>query len=94
MIPTAIRRKEMGWADTDHPLVFLFLGSSGIGEIQLKHSHCDGCVSGVSFSIGKTELAKQIAKYIHKDNEKVLFSSMWVHSCAALTMCPVIQRPL
>ncbi|KAK4887057.1 hypothetical protein RN001_003328 [Aquatica leii] len=41
-----IRRKENGWVDEDHPLVFLFLGSSGIG---------------------KTELAKQIASYIHKD---------------------------
>jgi ATP-dependent Clp protease ATP-binding subunit ClpB len=28
---TAIRRKENGWYDEDHPLVFLFLGSSGIG---------------------------------------------------------------
>lgn len=27
----AIRRREMGWADEEHPLVFLFLGSSGIG---------------------------------------------------------------
>lgn len=41
-----MRRKENGWADDDHPLVFLFLGSSGIG---------------------KTELAKQLAAYIHKD---------------------------
>ncbi len=40
------RRKENGWVDDDHPLVFLFLGSSGIG---------------------KTELAKQIAKYLYKD---------------------------
>ncbi|KAK3754788.1 hypothetical protein QZH41_012786 [Actinostola sp. cb2023] len=45
----AIRRKENGWQDKDHPLVFLFLGSSGVG---------------------KTELAKQIANYIHKDNKK------------------------
>ncbi|CAI8040388.1 Caseinolytic peptidase B protein homolog [Geodia barretti] len=45
----AIRRRELGWADDDHPLVFLFLGSSGIG---------------------KTELAKQIAHYMHKDNSK------------------------
>lgn len=43
---TAVRRKENGWTDDDHPLVFLFLGSSGIG---------------------KTELAKQLAAYIHKD---------------------------
>lgn len=37
----ALRRKENGWLDEDHPLVMLFLGSSGVG---------------------KTELAKQIAK--------------------------------
>lgn len=46
-VSTAIRRKENGWADDEHPLVFLFLGSSGIG---------------------KTELAKRLANYIHKDN--------------------------
>ncbi len=28
----AIRRRENGWGDDDHPMVFLFLGSSGIGE--------------------------------------------------------------
>ncbi|KAL3318384.1 hypothetical protein Ciccas_002953 [Cichlidogyrus casuarinus] len=45
----AIRRMEMGWQNADHPLVFLFLGSSGIG---------------------KTELAKQIAAYLHPDEQK------------------------
>lgn len=44
----AIRRKENGWTDDEHPLVFLFLGSSGIG---------------------KTELAKQVANYLHKDKK-------------------------
>lgn len=44
----AIRRKENGWTDDEHPLVFLFLGSSGIG---------------------KTELAKQVASYLHKDKK-------------------------
>ncbi|XP_019862082.1 PREDICTED: caseinolytic peptidase B protein homolog, partial [Amphimedon queenslandica] len=48
-VASAIRRRELGWNDTDHPLVFLFLGSSGIG---------------------KTELAKQTANYLHKDNPK------------------------
>lgn len=43
---TAVRRKENGWFNDDHPLVMLFLGSSGIG---------------------KTELAKQLAHYIHGD---------------------------
>ncbi|XP_053399271.1 caseinolytic peptidase B protein homolog [Mercenaria mercenaria] len=49
MVASAIRRKENGWYDEDHPLVFLFLGSSGIG---------------------KTELAKQVARYLHKDLKK------------------------
>jgi len=47
-VASAIRRKENGWIDEEHPLVFLFLGSSGIG---------------------KTELAKQVSKYLHKDNK-------------------------
>lgn len=47
-VGAAIRRKQAGWTDDEHPLVFIFLGSSGIG---------------------KTELAKQIAKYLHGDNE-------------------------
>ena len=45
---TAIRRKELGWVDEDHPLVLLFLGSSGIG---------------------KTELAKQVAKILHEGQQ-------------------------
>jgi ATP-dependent Clp protease ATP-binding subunit ClpB len=48
-VASAIRRRENGWHDEDKPLVFLFLGSSGIG---------------------KTELAKQLAAYVHKDNLK------------------------
>ncbi|XP_012234478.1 mitochondrial disaggregase-like isoform X2 [Linepithema humile] len=46
IVASTIRRKENGWIDEEHPLVFLFLGSSGIG---------------------KTELAKQLAAYIHKN---------------------------
>lgn len=47
-VAATVRRKENGWSDDDHPLVFLFLGSSGIG---------------------KTELAKQLAAYIHKNKQ-------------------------
>ncbi|KAJ1657729.1 hypothetical protein IWQ61_002917 [Dispira simplex] len=47
-VASAIRRRENGWHDEDRPLVFLFLGSSGVG---------------------KTELAKQVAKYIHKGDK-------------------------
>jgi len=48
-VAASIRRKQNGWFNDNHPLVFLFLGSSGIG---------------------KTELAKQLAAYLHKDNKK------------------------
>ncbi|XP_078048094.1 mitochondrial disaggregase isoform X1 [Augochlora pura] len=49
VVASTIRRKENGWIDEEHPLVFLFLGSSGIG---------------------KTELAKQLAAYIHKNKQE------------------------
>ncbi|CAL1536861.1 unnamed protein product [Lymnaea stagnalis] len=48
-VAAAVRRKQNGWYDEDHPLVFLFLGSSGIG---------------------KTELAKQVSHYLHKDKKE------------------------
>ncbi|VVC44807.1 ATPase, AAA-type, core,ClpA/B family,Clp ATPase, C-terminal,P-loop containing nucleoside triphosphate [Cinara cedri] len=51
IVSSAIRRKENGWTDEEHPLVFLFLGSSGIG---------------------KTELAKQIAHYMHKNKNNFI----------------------
>ncbi|XP_066018036.1 mitochondrial disaggregase-like [Pocillopora verrucosa] len=50
-VAAAIRRREYGWYYEEHPLVFLFLGSSGIG---------------------KTELVKQVARYLHKDNKECL----------------------
>uniref|UniRef100_A0A665U270 Uncharacterized protein n=1 Tax=Echeneis naucrates TaxID=173247 RepID=A0A665U270_ECHNA len=56
-VASAIRRKENGWYDEEHPLVFLFLGSSGIG---------------------KTELAKQVARYMHKDIKKVSFILLYL----------------
>lgn len=46
-VASAIRRKQNGWHDDEHPLVFLFLGSSGVG---------------------KTELAKTVAKCLMKDD--------------------------
>ena len=34
-VSAAIRRRENGWHDEDHPLVFLFLDSSGVGKTEL-----------------------------------------------------------
>jgi ATP-dependent Clp protease ATP-binding subunit ClpB len=47
-VASAISRKENGWIDEEHPLVFLFLGSSG--------NH-------------KTELAEQLAIYLHEEED-------------------------
>ncbi|CAG2177107.1 unnamed protein product [Oppiella nova] len=55
LVSSAIRRRENGWYDDEHPLVFLFLGSSGIG---------------------KTELAKQVAMYLHPKDQRRGFIRM------------------
>jgi ATP-dependent Clp protease ATP-binding subunit ClpB len=34
-VASAIRRKETGWFNKEHPLVFLFLGSSGNGKTEV-----------------------------------------------------------
>lgn len=47
-VSSCIRRKQNGWYDEQHPLVFFFLGSSGVG---------------------KTELAKQVANYLHQGDK-------------------------
>lgn len=56
-VAASIRRKENGWTDSEHPLVFLFLGSSGIG---------------------KTELAKQVANYLHSDKKNKVGSKGFI----------------
>lgn len=37
-LASAIRRKQNGWHDEEHPLVFLFCGSSGVGKTELAKS--------------------------------------------------------
>ena len=73
----AIRRREIGWGDSDHPLVFLFLGSSGIGEPFLSPSIPASLPPSSPLYAGKTELAKQIAHYMHKENLKVCCNVCW-----------------
>ena len=68
----AVRRKENGWQDEDRPLVFLFLGSSGIGTPTVCFEVFFTNVFTNVFATGKTELAKQLAKYIHQESRKVI----------------------
>jgi ATP-dependent Clp protease ATP-binding subunit ClpB len=34
-VSAALRRRDNGWHDENKPLVFLFLGSSGVGKTML-----------------------------------------------------------
>jgi ATP-dependent Clp protease ATP-binding subunit ClpB len=73
IVCSVIRRKENGWIDEDHPLVFLFLGSSGIGKKNSSEIFCYIFFTKIKISKGKTELAKQIANYLHGDKAKTHF---------------------
>uniref|UniRef100_A0A8C2ZRI4 ClpB family mitochondrial disaggregase n=1 Tax=Cyclopterus lumpus TaxID=8103 RepID=A0A8C2ZRI4_CYCLU len=59
-VASAIRRKENGWYDEEHPLVFLFLGSSGIGcqPFRLKSYSCS------TYCVHPLFLISQVAKFI------------------------------
>lgn len=46
-VASAIRRKQNGWHDEDHPLVFLFCGSSGVGKTELAKGNMVWWVSEV-----------------------------------------------
>ena len=61
-VSSAIRRRENGWYDASKPLVFLFLGSSGVG---------------------KTMLAKTLAKELHpndQDNRFIRIGRLTAHN--------------
>ncbi|KAI1242361.1 hypothetical protein IHE44_0005896 [Lamprotornis superbus] len=54
-VGAAIRRKENGWYDEEHPLVFLFLGSSGI----------DFCKGGfIRLDMSEFQERHEVAKFI------------------------------
>ena len=75
IVCSTIRRKENGWFDDEHPLVFLFLGSSGIGKtgILFITYHVIKYHFLTFFFKNKIELAKQIANYLHGDKSKTHF---------------------
>lgn len=42
-VSAAIRRRLNGWHDRDRPLVFLFLGSSGVGKTEMAKRIAEVC---------------------------------------------------
>ncbi|ETE59906.1 Caseinolytic peptidase B protein-like protein, partial [Ophiophagus hannah] len=76
-VGAAIRRKENGWYDEEHPLVFLFLGSSGIaarisaicrdtpGQEQLPNSREQPCLLGfIRLDMSEFQERHEVAKFI------------------------------
>jgi len=59
----AIRRKENGWHDEDSPLVFLFLGSSGIGKTELAKQVADYLDPGRSDGFIRIDMSEYQQKH-------------------------------
>ena len=71
-VAAAVRRKENGWQDPTKPLVFLFLGSSGIGKTELakqlsNYLHADSTKHGEGFirvDMSEYQHSHEVAKFI------------------------------
>uniref|UniRef100_A0A3Q2SRQ7 ClpB family mitochondrial disaggregase n=1 Tax=Fundulus heteroclitus TaxID=8078 RepID=A0A3Q2SRQ7_FUNHE len=65
-VASAIRRKENGWYDEEHPLVFLFLGSSGIGMCWNQGSYLSAvCLQGfIRMDMSEFQEKHEVAKFI------------------------------
>lgn len=69
IVSGAIRRKENGWCDEDHPLVFLFLGSSGIGKTELAKQIAEYLYKGkangfIRMDMSEYQQKHEVAKFI------------------------------
>merc|ERR1711997_558191 len=63
----ALRRKENGWLDEDHPLVMLFLGSSGIGKTELAKQVVKTSVQVnhfIRFDMSEFQQKHEVSKFI------------------------------
>ncbi|MES1916398.1 MAG: hypothetical protein MHM6MM_008220 [Cercozoa sp. M6MM] len=67
-VAAAIRRKQNGWHDEDHPLVFLFLGSSGVGKTELAKRLAeftnDSADNFIRIDMSEFQSKHEVAKFI------------------------------
>jgi len=68
-VSSAVRRKQNGWHDEDHPLVFLFLGSSGVGKTELAKVlseilHKDNKAAFIRIDMSEFQSKHEVAKFI------------------------------
>eukprot|EP01125_Pyxidicula_operculata_P006898 TRINITY_DN2365_c0_g3_i1.p1 TRINITY_DN2365_c0_g3~~TRINITY_DN2365_c0_g3_i1.p1 ORF type:complete len:609 (+),score=120.26 TRINITY_DN2365_c0_g3_i1:34-1860(+) len=69
IVGSAIRRRQTGWHDEDKPLVFLFLGSSGVGKTMLAKCTADYLVKEVENGFIRIDMSEyshqhEVSKFI------------------------------
>jgi len=72
-VSAAMRRRDNGWVDDNKPLVFLFLGSSGVGKTMLAKSIAESTVQSRSPSDAFIRL--DMSEYSHKHEVARLIGS-------------------
>ena len=102
-VSSAIRRRENGWYDANKPLVFLFLGSSGVGKTMLaktlaKELHPNDQDSGF-IRIGRSTLSQPDSRPPHYQTARACHSarlrispSHSVSLCMCVCVCVCVRQ--
>lgn len=72
-VSAAMRRRDNGWVDEDKPMVFLFLGSSGVGKTMLAKAIAESTVQAKN--PGDAFIRLDMSEYAHKHEVARLIGS-------------------
>ncbi|VDL61627.1 unnamed protein product [Hymenolepis diminuta] len=103
IVTSAIQRKEKGWHDDEHPLVMLFMGSSGVGKTEVAkqvaaHLHSNNPRAFIRLDMSEYQEKHEVSKlfgappgYVGYDNGGQLTNTL-MHYPNAVVLFDEIEK--